>query len=326
MHSEWRGEWLVLRQAEVEALGCDWRVLRAIIAEVNACLRTGDAAQPIKPYLRYGDSRNRIIAMPAYVGGTVHRAGLKWIASFPGNRAHHLARAHSLTVLNDADTGVPLAVMDSAILSARRTAAVSACFLQQCEAWLSQPFRVGLIGCGPIGLIHLQMMKSLYGNRVHEYLVYDVQVEAGERFRQWAESEEISLKICTSWRAVYEQADVLMTCTAATERYIDILPPMSGKILLHVSLRDYKPHVMEQIPLVVVDRWEEVCREGTDIEVWQRQCAGVKERVQEWPGKMEGDLWQEFADERATVMFSPMGMAVYDIAVADYYYRLAQKH
>jgi ornithine cyclodeaminase/alanine dehydrogenase-like protein (mu-crystallin family) len=220
---------------------------------------------------------------------------------------------------------VPLAVVDSGILSARRTAAVSACFLQQCEAWLSGSFRVGLIGCGPIGQMHLQMLHALYGERVQEFVVYDVSEETCKRFCETAERQQMKVKRCASWQEVYEQADVVLTCTASSERYVDIEPPRKGKILLHISLRDYKPHVLEQIPLMVVDRWDEVCREGTDIELWYRKYGGVKERVQEWPERMDAKLWHDMAAARATVMFSPMGMAVYDIAIAEYYYRLAQK-
>lgn len=57
------------------------------------CLANNEFAQPIKPYLRYNNLKNRIIAMPAYAGGECDMAGIKWIASYPDN-INQIGRAH----------------------------------------------------------------------------------------------------------------------------------------------------------------------------------------------------------------------------------------
>ena len=98
-------------------------------------------------------------AMPAWLrDGDV--VGLKWIASFPGNRATGLPAVTGLVVLNDAATGVPTWVMDAARITAVRTAAVSGVALR-----LFAPpdvKRVLLIGAGGVqGHVHREVVGAL---------------------------------------------------------------------------------------------------------------------------------------------------------------------
>jgi ornithine cyclodeaminase len=66
----------------------------------------------------------RFMAMPAYLGGSFHTAGMKWYGSNIENRHKGLPRSILTFVLNDADTGAPLAYMSANLLSAYRTGAV----------------------------------------------------------------------------------------------------------------------------------------------------------------------------------------------------------
>ncbi|EGY02389.1 ornithine cyclodeaminase/mu-crystallin [Nitrospirillum viridazoti Y2] len=66
----------------------------------------------------------RFMAMPAYLGGSFRTAGMKWYGSNIENRGKGLPRSILMFILNDADTGAPLAVMSANLLSAYRTGAV----------------------------------------------------------------------------------------------------------------------------------------------------------------------------------------------------------
>lgn len=66
----------------------------------------------------------RFMAMPAYLGGSFRTAGMKWYGSNIENRDKGLPRSILTFVLNDADTGAPLAYMSANLLSAYRTGAV----------------------------------------------------------------------------------------------------------------------------------------------------------------------------------------------------------
>ncbi|MFT4306024.1 MAG: tyramine oxidase subunit B [Microbacterium sp.] len=66
----------------------------------------------------------RFMAMPAYLGGRFDMVGVKWYGSNIGNRGKGLPRSIHLVILNDKDTGAPVAIMSGNLLSAYRTGAV----------------------------------------------------------------------------------------------------------------------------------------------------------------------------------------------------------
>ncbi len=66
----------------------------------------------------------RFMAMPAYLGGKFDMAGVKWYGSNVLNKEKGLPRSILMLILNDKDTGAPLAFMSANILSAYRTGAV----------------------------------------------------------------------------------------------------------------------------------------------------------------------------------------------------------
>lgn len=70
-----------------------------------------------------GDDR-RFMAMPAYIGGSIDLMGMKWYGSNTANRQKGLPRSILTLMLNDKDTGAPLALMSANLLSAYRTGAI----------------------------------------------------------------------------------------------------------------------------------------------------------------------------------------------------------
>lgn len=73
--------------------------------------------------LDQGDDR-RFMAMPAYIGGPFDLMGMKWYGSNMENRKKGLPRSILTVMLNDKDTGAPLALMSANLLSAYRTGAI----------------------------------------------------------------------------------------------------------------------------------------------------------------------------------------------------------
>src|SRR4249919_3545347 len=111
---------------------------------------SGDTLNPDSYFLRYPERPSaRIIALPAHLGGTIQKSGIKWISSFPENRAGNLARASAVLILNDATTGYPLACIEASLISATRTAASAALAAEHLSP---NPFEgtISIVGTGVI--------------------------------------------------------------------------------------------------------------------------------------------------------------------------------
>ncbi|MBL7702881.1 MAG: 2,3-diaminopropionate biosynthesis protein SbnB [Ferruginibacter sp.] len=308
---------LVLNESDIKKIGIDWTALVDVIEEAVLCMNDKDFAQPLKPYLRFRNPKNRIIAMPAFLGGNFNKAGIKWIASFPGNIQNGIPRAHSVVILNDADTGEPLAVINTALLSIIRTASVSGLVIKHFKKTRELAnIRIGITGMGPIGYNHLKMCMGLLGDRISKISVYDIRPVNPALF----EGDD-RVEIVSDWTKAYEDADIFITCTVSDAAYID-QQPKPGSLHLNVSLRDYKTTVYPWFKdAMLVDDWTEVCREKTDIEHMHLQCGLTEADTRSVIDIVKNDVLACFKPNQP-VMFNPMGMAIFDIAIATHYYNL----
>lgn len=312
---------IYLHDGHIRSLGIDWRRLIDIVEAVVRERDRGGCAGPVKTYLRYGERSNRIIAMPAYVGGSFGLAGVKWVASFPGNVDRGLPRAHSAIVLNEAETGRPFAFVHGGLLNGLRAAAVSGAMLR---AYLAarepQAISLGIIGWGPIGRLHLDMCAALLGDRLKQVTLYDLRpidratVPAGLQGM---------VKHAGDWRDAYRACDVVATCTVSERRYID-QAPSAGALLLNVSLRDYEPRSVFGTAVPIVDDWAEVCRENTDIERLSLE-RGLNESEALTLADVVCREGLKTTSANEAVFFNPMGLGAFDIAIAGDYARLASE-
>ena len=79
---------------------------------------------PKFPGMPKNETDRRFMAMPAYLGGKYQMAGVKWYGSNVENKKKGLPRSILMMVLNDKDTGAPLAFMSANLLSAYRTGGI----------------------------------------------------------------------------------------------------------------------------------------------------------------------------------------------------------
>ncbi|MNO33569.1 ornithine cyclodeaminase [compost metagenome] len=313
---------LYLNDNDIRAVGVDWPTLVESVETAVGIIDSGDYVQPVKPYLRYKRPQNRIIAMPAYVGGEVNAAGMKWISSFPDNIQAGLPRAHSIIVLNDPDTGQPSAILNSPLPSIVRTAAISGLMIRHfVETRSVEVIHLGIIGWGPIGQYHTQMVMALYGDRIGRIRIFDIK---GVDLSGVSSIYKDRMEVAETWADVYQHSNIFITCTVSEHRYID-LPPDKGSLLLNVSLRDYKPEALASVKAIIVDDWDEVCRENTDIEQLYLEQGLTRTDTQMITDVVLRHSLAEFGDDEP-IFFCPMGMAVFDIATAVYYVNKARKN
>lgn len=308
---------IYLNEDSIKSIGISWEATIQVIRNTLKIIHNKDFSQPIKPYLRYGNPDNRIIAMPAFLGGHIQTAGLKWIASFPRNIELGIARAHSVTILNEGNTGIPICIINTPLISIIRTVSVSGVLL---EEYLKRKEKVsiGIIGFGPIGKNHADMCVSLFKEKLSSLYIYDKVMKKDDSFYQ-----NVNCQFVDTWEKVYLNSDVVITCTTSAHRYIN-LAPREKAICLNISLRDYCINTFDYFKdSIIVDSWEEVCRENTDIENYHLNKGLDKSHV----FSLDDVIVNQRLDEISTpIMFNPMGMGVFDISIAHYYYKKSIKN
>ena len=128
-----------------------------LVEETYRAVGAGRVELPPKPGI-HPRPDSFIHAMPAYLRDD-DVAALKWVAGYPANKERGLPYISGLIVLNEADTGLPAAVMDGAEITAARTAAASGvCIRRFAPAGWD---KAALLGAGEQGRFHARVLTEL---------------------------------------------------------------------------------------------------------------------------------------------------------------------
>ncbi|MEX0816834.1 MAG: hypothetical protein WD027_05280 [Gaiellales bacterium] len=140
-----------------------------------------------------------IHAMPAYLRDE-DIAALKWVAGYPANKARGLPYISGLIVLNDPDTGLPVAVMDGAEITAARTAAASGVCIRR---WAPSGWgEAAILGCGEQGRFHARVLAALSPN---------VRIRAYDPHPERIEQLEGNVAPASSWEEAVQGAEVIVS-------------------------------------------------------------------------------------------------------------------
>ncbi|GAF09389.1 ornithine cyclodeaminase [Paenibacillus pini JCM 16418] len=183
-----------------------------------------DIVQPLKPYLRINEENghiaDRIIAMPAYVGGDVSISGLKWIGSKHDNPAkRNKERASALIILNDPESNYPLAVMEGSLISGMRTAAVTAIGAKYLA---KESFRsVSIIGCGVIAKMQITSLLEQFDS-IQTIQLFDLNIETAQQLAAQISERfsKVEVRVEDSSEQAVRKAEVLVTATVASSPHI----------------------------------------------------------------------------------------------------------
>jgi 2,3-diaminopropionate biosynthesis protein SbnB len=288
---------------------------KQIFDAVEAAYRlhgSGNTLNPDSYFLRYPDRPSaRIIALPAHLGGEVQKSGIKWISSFPENRAGNLARASAVLIINDATTGYPLACIEASLISATRTAASAALAAEQISP---TPFKgaLGVIGTGVIARTTIEWL--LFRNwKFRKISLYDVDRKEAEHLSKWLRDQH-NLQADIQDRlegAISDSSLILFTTTTPDPYLADEKLFQHCPTVLHLSLRDICVNVI-LASQNIVDDVDHCLKAKTSLHLTE-VAMGNRNFVS---GSLVDLLEKKFRlDHGRPRIFSPFGLGVLDLAV-----------
>ncbi|EOL8945887.1 ornithine cyclodeaminase family protein [Cronobacter dublinensis] len=280
------------------------------VTDTVRLIAAGDAIMPAETHVPLDTPPGKVYALPARVGGRFNATGVKWTAHRPQSQ-DGLPMALTVTLINRADSGLPVGLVESGGLTAVRTAAVSALALRHAAP---RPVkRVLLLGAGVQARAHLAMLSAQFPslealglwNRTAERL--DALNAAAlpfacERYHHPDDAQ------AQPW-------DAVITCTGAQQPFLgpDWFTP--GRLVMQIGYHEVSFAAIKRATQVVVDAWGEF-RHTSAKSLFQMYRAG------EFPDDgWAADLtalvsgrWRPAPDD--CVYFSSFGLNVFDIALA----------
>ncbi len=198
---------LYLSRAEVAGLGLTMAEIVDAVENAFVELGNGRVEMPPKPGIHPGEGGNNFIhAMPAYIPA-MESAGIKWVGGFPGNQARDLPYISGLLILNDTETGIPIAVMDCTWITAMRTgaaSAVSAKYLARPESAV-----IGILACGVQGHTNLEAMNVLFPLKTVK--AYDINGVQAAGLAEFAETLGLDVEIVDEPKKAVTGCDIVVT-------------------------------------------------------------------------------------------------------------------
>ena len=285
----------------------------------------------------------RFMAMPAYLGGRYQMAGMKWYGSNVDNKKKGLPRSILMMMLNDKDTGAPLALMSANLVSAYRTGGipgVGAKYLAKKDAKV-----VSIIGPGVMGKTSLAAFVSVCP-QVDTVKIKGRSQRSMDAFVKFVKEELPQIKhieICDTVEEAVRDSDIISFTTTvrddvASFPYISGDWIKKGALISMPSAARFDDEFLAGCKLVVdnsklYEAWEEEYPYPTYPQV---QIIGTKFTDLKHDGKIKAEDIIDITDiiekrrpgresDDEIIVYSVGGMPVEDIAWGGTVYRNAVK-
>jgi ornithine cyclodeaminase/alanine dehydrogenase len=200
------GSVLYLSRKDVETIALP---IQEIIDALEAMFKekgAGRTEMPPKPGIHTRPDAF-IHAMPAYIP-SLQSAGMKWVSGYPDNQRRGLPYITGLLLLNDPETGIPIAIMDCTWITAKRTGAATAVAAK----YLARPesATIGIVACGVQGRSNLEALSCLF--KITKVKAYDLYPEIAERYaREMSEALNLDVEPVKNLPEAVKGLDMVVT-------------------------------------------------------------------------------------------------------------------
>lgn len=297
-----------------------------VMREALSALATGQVYQPLRTAIRPPGAAGLLGLMPAYRSGARAVYGLKAVCVFPGNAAQGRDAHQGAVMLFSAETGELMAMLNASAVTAIRTAAVSGVATDLLAR--EDAIELAIIGAGVQARAHLIAMACVRPIRRVRVASRDF-----SHAMQFAQETRYHLLAPIDPAETVEEAvsgaDIIVTATTAAEPILkrEWLAPgvhVNAVGSSIASAREIDTATMAAAALFV-DRRESTLNESGDYLFAAREGAIDPEHIRAEIGEvLIGAKPGRTADDELTV-FKSLGLAIEDLAAADYAYRKAQQ-
>lgn len=314
---------LLLAESDVRRL-LGMRELIDVMATALAEFSAGRVNQPVRTVLDVGSGHAFFAVMPAAMIGPP-AIGTKLVTVFGSNAAIGLPTHLATILLLDPATGALVAVMDGRYITEQRTGAVSAVSSQRLAR--AGASRLAILGTGVQARSHLEALASVH--RLRDVRVWSRQEENRQRFagEMAGRLGDVVITPSSSAREAVEDADLIALVTASTEPVLADAWVAPGAHIMAVGAcrpthREIDPALLARSRVFVDSRAGALVEAGDLVMAINEGRIDANHIAGELGELVRGRVEGRRTGDEITI-FKSLGMAVEDVAAAEFVYRRA---
>jgi alanine dehydrogenase len=255
-----------------------------------------------------------------------HYFAAKVNGNFPENQTRFgLPTIQGVIVLCDAESGSPLAMMDSREITALRTGAATAVAAKYLARRNSRT--VTICGCGTQGRVQVKSLARVC--RLQTVFAYDQSEEQALQFaHELASDLKISVTPVTDLAAAVRQSDICVTCSSSRQPFLGSDEVSPGTFIAAVGAdnpekQELHPSLMAKSKLVV-DVLQQCAAMGDLHHALEAGVLTQADVYAELGGVVAGKKAGRESDEEV-IIFDSTGMALQDVVAAALLYEKAER-
>jgi len=270
---------------------------------------------PAKSYLYFpkGDLRS----MPAYIHGEgFDIAGVKCVNVHPQNTASKLPSVMAVIILNDPQTGFPLALMDGTYVTGLRTGAagaIAAKYLSREDAQVA-----GFVGCGVQARTQLSCLLEVRNIQKIKIWQFPGDKACAQDFKRWAQATyQLETFVSSRMDAVTLKSDIVVTTTPSRVPLVNRVSPGTHINAVGADApgkQEINLEVLKQAK-VVIDDWAQASHSGEiNVPISKKQLS--KRNVHAQLGDVVAGKKTGRTSDKEITLFDATGLAIQDISCA----------
>lgn len=324
------GKLLFINEKEAKSLLSPAEAI-ALSEQAFAAYSSGRAINPVKlhmPLYPYHDGY--INSMPAYLADE-DIAGVKVVSVYRDNlRNHAVPCTLGSIVLNDPETGCPLAFLDGTYITAARTGATVAIFAKYLARKNARTATV--IGTGAQGLSAILMTLTVLPG-IEEVRAVDIVPEARHRFLRAASAQypQVNFVEMEDMGAACRGADIVINAANSSQLLLPKVTLDPGATVM-VLEEDLKPSYVKRTYDAFVTDFIDCFVERSNISLQHRHDAYGEEIELVTADLLSGEIGEAITGKRQfrksdsdIIVASSIGMGVQDVMTASYIYKKAME-